>query len=69
MRDAANEAVRLLKENGFDIEPADLQALLWYPEKELYSGYGAGSKRSDPTDYHTEFLKIAEEKGINTNDL
>ncbi len=35
-----------------------LQAIIWYPEKELYKQYGVGNKRSEPTDYETEFRKI-----------
>ena len=37
-----------------------LQAIIWYPEKELYKQYGVGNKRSEPTDYETEFRKIVE---------
>ena len=37
-----------------------LQAIIWYPEKQLYKEYGVGNKRSEPTDYETEFRKIVE---------
>ncbi len=37
-----------------------LQAIIWYPEKQLYKEYGVGNKRSEPTDYETEFRKIVQ---------
>ena len=38
-----------------------LQAIVWYPEKDLYKQLGVGNKRSEPTDYETEFRKIVEQ--------
>ena len=37
-----------------------LQAIVWYPEKELYKLHGVGNAKSEPTDYETEFRKIIE---------
>lgn len=37
-----------------------LQAIIWYPEKELYKLHGVGNAKSEPTDYETEFRKILE---------
>lgn len=37
-----------------------LQAIIWYPEKELYKLHGVGNAKSEPTDYETEFRKIIE---------
>ncbi|MCP4466965.1 MAG: hypothetical protein GY813_09485 [Halieaceae bacterium] len=31
------EAIEILSNSGVDISPADLQAILWYPEKDLWS--------------------------------
>lgn len=37
-----------------------LQAIVWYPEKDLYKQLGVGNAKSEPTDYETEFKKIVE---------
>lgn len=43
-----------MNKRGHGLEMADLQALLWYPEKELYSIMGVADKRAAPTDYEVE---------------
>ena len=40
-----------------------LQAIVWYPEKELYKLHGYRNKNAEPTDYETEFRKIIEGEG------
>lgn len=47
----ANRAQEILREQGYDIEIADMQAALWYAEKELFERYGAVDKESRATDY------------------
>ena len=64
MRDATQEALNLLSKHGINLELADLQALVWYPEKDLWKKLGVGNKRSAPTDYETEFKKIAKNEGV-----
>jgi hypothetical protein len=64
MRDVADRAVQKLQGDFPGLKPADFQALLWYPEKNLYDKYGAVSARAKPTDYATEFAKIAKERGF-----
>ncbi len=45
-------AQRLIKKNfGIDITIADMQAALWYHEKELFGKLGVQDKRSAPADY------------------
>ena len=39
-----------------------LQAIVWYPEKDLYKLLGVGNAKSEPTDYETEFRKIVESR-------
>ena len=46
-----------------------LQAIVWYPEKNLYKMLGVGNKKSEPTDYETEFKKITEARGQRGQDL
>ena len=54
----------LEKVNDFNsnnpINMGALQAIIWYPEKQLYKLHGVGNARSEPTDYETEFRKIIE---------
>lgn len=64
MRATVADALDILRQDGLELETADLQALLWYPEKELYSKYGIGGKRAAPTDYEREFTALAESRGI-----
>ena len=51
MRQVTRDAVEKLRAMGHNITPADLQATVWYPEKELHGLYGIGSGRSAPDDY------------------
>lgn len=69
MRDTVDEALDILRQQGVELDRAALQALIWYPEKELYAKFGVGSKRSAPTDYETEFAKIANSRGIDVSDI
>ena len=39
-----------------------LQAIIWYPEKDLYKQLGVGNAKSEPTDYETEFGKIVQSR-------
>ena len=64
MREAARESLEVLKSQGIDLELADLQALLWYPEKDLSTIMGNGTKRTAPTDYETEFSELAKKGGF-----
>jgi hypothetical protein len=45
------KAQKMLKGMGIDISIADMQAALWYNEKDLYAQLGATNKLSAPADY------------------
>ena len=47
----AEEAQNMLKKRGLDISVADIQAALWFHEKELFGKHGVASTRSAPADY------------------
>lgn len=65
MRAVVARTRSILEDRGIFLEPADIQALVWYPEKELYGSiFGVGSKRSAPTDYEIEFAKEALKYGV-----
>ena len=51
MREIGYAVVEKLRQQGYNITPADLQATVWYPEKELHGFYGIGSGTSAPDDY------------------
>ena len=61
-REAYTRILNNLRAEGIDISMADLQALDWYPEKNLFDVRGVGNKRAAPTDYATEFRKLVEER-------
>ena len=44
-------AQKLLRKDGVDISVADIQAALWFHEKDLFGKLGASDKRSAPADY------------------
>lgn len=58
---AAERAVELLRERGYDTTPADMQALLWYWEQRLWRRTGIDLK-SD-TDYPTELARLLRREG------
>ena len=62
MRESTYAAVDKLREMGYDVTPADLQATVWYPEKELHGFYGRGSGRSAPDDYAAAAQRLLEER-------
>ena len=69
MRATVDEALDILRQQGIELDRAALQALIWYPEKELYAKLGIGTKRSAPTDYETEFANVARERGVDVSDI
>jgi hypothetical protein len=55
---------RRLAEEGYrGLATADLQALLWFPENDLYANLGYRDKKSESTDYATEFANLARDQG------
>lgn len=65
---ASQDAIDILyKDEGIDINMADFQALLWYPEKRLYERFGAGASSSleesgNAQDYLEAALEVATEE-------
>lgn len=64
MRAVTYGAVEKLKEMGYNVTPADLQATVWYPEKELHGFYGIGSGRSAPDDYAAAAERLLGERNV-----
>ena len=68
MRRAAQGAVDILRDDyGVDIEMADFQALLWYPEKRLYERFGANDGVGNDVDYLDASLELASEEKLDAN--
>jgi hypothetical protein len=66
IRRTAERALEHMRENGKRAEMSDLQALLWYPEKDFYHMMGVADENSNPTSYHEEITKYVQSKGIDT---
>tara|TARA_R110002051_G_scaffold164056_1_gene235225 strand:+ start:2865 stop:5195 length:2331 start_codon:yes stop_codon:yes gene_type:complete len=62
MRNVTYATVEKLKSMGYNLTPADLQATVWYPEKELHGFYGIGSGRSAPDDYAAAATRLLGER-------
>lgn len=66
VRENIAEAQKLLKEAGVDLTNADMQALLWYYEKELYAKLGFDSPRAAGADYSSAARELVDERrGLN----
>jgi hypothetical protein len=67
MRDVTKAAIAKLRDLGYNIETADFQALMWYPEKQLFRHLGVAPGRGADNDYLDAAIMLAEAEGI-TND-
>lgn len=59
-----NSAVRKLGEKGYQMTAADLQAILWYPEKEIYGKLTNRPVERFNLSYDEAILRIAQAEGI-----
>jgi hypothetical protein len=64
MRDTTSRARELLAQEGVDINTADFQALLWYPEKRLWLSGGVAPGRGSDNDYADAAIETARQEGI-----
>jgi SAM-dependent methyltransferase len=71
-------AREMLAERGIDVTNADLQAILWYPEKDLWDRLRGKKEKLDKdgqpvnrlnTSYDEEMRKVAEARGIDVGDI
>jgi len=51
MREVFAATQKELRNSGIDLTNADLQAILWFHEKDLYTRFGATSSRGEKADY------------------
>jgi hypothetical protein len=69
MRSVVGRAREILAGEGHDVTNADLQAILWYPEKDLYSKLGGRESAGINVDYATTLTNAARAKGVPENEL
>jgi hypothetical protein len=62
MRDRVDRARELLAEEGIHVTNADLQAIWWYPEKELYAKLGG--EGTDALNYAGALADLVRKQGI-----
>ena len=68
-----NRARQMLQARGHDLTNADLQATIWYPEKDLWrhmgSTGGASGEEGNNVDYSQAFQRIARQRGHNDDTI
>ena len=64
MRQVTKAAIAKLQEKGIDISTADMQALMWYPEKLLFRKLGVQKGQGSDNDYQDAAEILAKRKGI-----
>lgn len=69
MRSVTKEAISKLKEIGIDISTADFQALMWYPEKQLFRKGGVAPGRGSDNDYLDAAKMLATKEGITNEQI
>jgi hypothetical protein len=55
-----------LADKGYSATNADVQAILWYPEKDLWAKLRGEEESKLKSSYDEQFVKIAESRGIGT---
>ena len=66
MRQVAEATQAILRKNNIHISNADLQAILWFHEKDLYIRFGATTKRGERTDYAVAAQKVIDSRPVKT---
>jgi len=64
MREVVDEVRSRLRDRGYDITTADFQALMWYPEKQLFRALGVQPGRGSDNDYLDAAELLAAKEGV-----
>ena len=59
-----NRARAILAEQGIETTNADIQATIWYPEKDIWAKLRGEDESDLKNSYDEEFLKIADARGL-----
>ena len=66
IRDVVAGSVKMLAQKGYNVTPADLQALVWYPEKDFVNLFKEGKLESNlNVSYDTAFSELAAVRNSN----
>lgn len=69
IRDVVALSIDKLKDYGYEITAADLQAILWYPEKEIYGRLSGRPAERLNMSYDDAIIRIAKQEGITDVEL
>jgi hypothetical protein len=69
MRQRVGRAQELLAQEGTTLTAADLQAVWWYPEKDLYAKLGGRDSEAINVDYAGALTELARSKGIDDDTI
>jgi hypothetical protein len=69
MRDIVNQSREMLAKEGLNVSNADLQAIWWYPEKELYAKMGGRDSEGINVDYSSAIQDLARKHGISEHEI
>ena len=64
IRNVTNRAIEILAKNGYVLEVAEVQALLWIPEKALYQVLGGRKVKQNLVSYDDAMAAVAKKEGI-----
>jgi hypothetical protein len=64
MRNVVNQSREMLAKEGINVTNADLQAIWWYPEKDLYAKLGGRDSEGINVDYSSALQDLARKHGI-----
>ena len=69
IRQVTSLALDIIKDRGYDMTIADMQAALWYPEKEIYSSLSGRSADMMNTSYDEALIQIAKAEGYDDREI
>lgn len=69
MRTVTKAAIEKLRQNGYMIDTADFQALMWYPEKQLFRKLGVAPGRGADNDYLDAAKMLALKEGFTDDQI
>ena len=69
MRQVVDRTRELLKQRNYDINTADFQALMWYPEKQLARKMGVAPGKGEDNDYLDAAIIAAKKEGVNDEQI
>jgi hypothetical protein len=69
IRTVCHRCLEMLKDSGYEMTAADLQALLWYPEKEIYGRLSGRPFARLNASYDEAIIRIALREGFDSDDI